>query len=139
MEASIFSNDSSYGLGLVLRDDHGRFVTGKNMRIQAEITVLEAEASGVQEAINWIETLDLHGVSIESDSELVVKAIHNNTQYYLEIGHTIEVCKRKLSLRPDLSLSHIKKQANRIAHLLARAPCSVGCINVFEFPPNTLL
>lgn len=100
---------------------------------------MEAEARGVQEAITWIENLRLHGVSIESDAQLVVKAVNSHLEYYLEVGHTIESCKMKLKNRFDLSLCHVKKHINRDAHLLSRVECMVDWYNVFESPPNVLL
>lgn len=139
VDASVFKGESSYSLGMVIRDDHGQFVTGKNMRCPGEITVMEAEARGVQEAIDWIEELSLQGVSIERDSELVVRAMHSDSEHYLEVGHSIESCKMNLRQRPDLSLCHVKKQLNHVAHLLVRVVCPVGCYNVFESPPNVLL
>lgn len=74
-DASVFGGEMSFTLGMVLHDDHGQFVRGKNMKIQGSVTVMEAEARGVHEALNWIEELNVQKVSIESDSELVVKAV----------------------------------------------------------------
>ncbi|KAL8118958.1 hypothetical protein AgCh_016448 [Apium graveolens] len=72
-----------------------------NMRIAGEITVMEAEARGVQEAISWLDKLRLGTVIIECDSELVVKAVNGQVEYYLEVGHTIDFCKMKLRSRPE--------------------------------------
>lgn len=66
---------------------------------------MEAEARGIQEAINWLEDLCLVGINIECDSELAVKAVNGKVEYYLEVGHIIEFCKQKLRQRPHLTLS----------------------------------
>lgn len=76
---------------------------------------------------------------IECDSELVVRTIRSNLDYLLEVGHVIVVCRMKMVSRSDLSVSHIKKQTNRAAHLLARVPCLIDCFNVFESPPKLFL
>lgn len=47
VDASVVMGDSSYAVGMVIRDDRGRFVQGKNMRFLGMVTVLEAEARGV--------------------------------------------------------------------------------------------
>lgn len=39
----------------------------------------------------------------------------------------------------DLYLHHVKKQTNRVAHILARVSYLVDCYNVFESPPDVLL
>lgn len=139
MDASVFRGETSFSLGLVLRDEQGHFVQGKNMRFSGEIAVMEAEARGVQEAIKWVEDRSWVNVIIECDSELVVKAIHNDTHYYLEVGHVLEFCKKKIRHRSDISICHVKKQVNRVAHLLARIESQVDCYNVFQSPPNVLL
>lgn len=62
------------------------------MRFPGLVTVLEAEVKGVQEAFNWLEVLNLSNVTVECDSEVVMKAINKDTQYYLEVGHVFEWC-----------------------------------------------
>lgn len=49
---------------MVIRNDKGRYVRGKNMRVAGMVTVMEVEARGVQEAINWVEEMGLQGITI---------------------------------------------------------------------------
>lgn len=81
---------------MVLKNEYGQFVQGKNTRFQGSVTVLEAKARGVEEGIRWIEELGLHNMKIESDSETTVKAMSKEMQYYNEAGHTFEFCHSKL-------------------------------------------
>ncbi|XP_074378553.1 uncharacterized protein LOC141720097 [Apium graveolens] len=139
VDASVVMGDSSYAVGMVIRDDRGRFVQGKNMRFLGMVTVLEAEARGVQEALKWLEELNLRNVTIECDSKGVVKAVNNGTQYYLEVRHVFEWCRVRLGSRVDFYLCHVKKQKNQLAHLMARVQCLVNCYNVFLSPSELLL
>lgn len=100
---------------------------------------MEAETRGVQSVIEWIEDMNLQNVEFECDSDLVVKAIKNEAPYYLEIGHTPDVCGIKLGNRIDLSLCHVRKQENQVAHLIARAPCLINCYSMFLSPLSILL
>ncbi|XP_074362004.1 uncharacterized protein LOC141702214 [Apium graveolens] len=75
VDASLFTGELSYSVGTVLRNECGQFVQGKNMRFQGQVTVLEAEARGVEEGIRWIKDLGVHNVEIESDLEATVKAM----------------------------------------------------------------
>lgn len=109
------------------------------MRVAGMVTVMEVEARGVQEAINWVEEMGLQGITIECDSELVMRTIHSAVEYYPEVRHIVEFCMLQLKHRPDLFLHHIKKQANHVAHCMARALCVVDCYNVFESPSDMLL
>ncbi|XP_074345282.1 uncharacterized protein LOC141684272 [Apium graveolens] len=139
VDASLFVGENSFSVGMLIRNEVGGFVRGKSMKIQGEVLVLEAEARGIQEALRWVDELGLQGVVIESDSELAVKAMKNETCYYLELGHCLDSCRRQLKHRVDLSLCHVKKQANMGAHLMARVPVSLNCFNIFESPPSLLL
>lgn len=76
---------------MIIRIDAGKFEMGNSMKIQGIVSVMEAEARDVQKALDWIEDLWLQGVIIESDSEMVVKAMNDNKSYNLKRILQIEV------------------------------------------------
>lgn len=139
VDASLYMGEESFTLGMVVRNEKGQYINGKNLKLLGSVSVMEAEARGVQEALKWIEELGLQNVILECDSELVVSAIHKEVAYHLEVGHIVAYCRLKLENRTDISLCHVKKQANRAAHLMARVPCLLNCYNIFLSPPNLLL
>lgn len=51
MDASVNEGQSSFTIGMVLRNDKGDFVAIRKKRIAGRSSVLEAEAMGVQEAL----------------------------------------------------------------------------------------
>lgn len=112
VDASLIAGELSYSVGMILRNEFRQFVQGKIMRFQGRVTVLEAEARGVEEGIRWIEELGMHDVEIESNSETSVKAMSKVMQHYNEAGHIFEFCHLKLQHRRDLLLNHVKKQAS---------------------------
>lgn len=109
VNASLFAEEQSYSVGMVLRDEHGQFVQGKNMRFEEQVSVMEAEARGVEEGIRWIEVLDVHNVKIESDSIITENAVSKEVQYFNEAGHIFEYCYSKLKQRSDSLIKHVKK------------------------------
>ncbi|XP_074374619.1 uncharacterized protein LOC141715030 [Apium graveolens] len=139
VDASLHSGESMFALGLIVRHDRGQFIMGKNMKIAGELSVMEAEATRVYEVIKWINSTDLHHVVIESDSQLVVHALHAEDSYQLEVGHIIDECKEKLKEQTDLSVLHVEKQANKAAHLMTRVPYLLDSYNYFISPPELLL
>lgn len=124
---------------MVLRNEAGQFVMGKNMKIAGEVSVLEAEARGVYEALQWLKQLEIYNVVVESDSQVVVNAVKAREQYQFEVGHILDECSEILMNRSDLSLYYVKKQANRAAHFMARVPCMVNYFNCFTSPPDLLV
>lgn len=139
VDASVFAGADTFIIGMVLRDHNGSFIQGKNLCLPYPGTVLEGEAIGVKEALTWIKELQLHNISIESDSRLTVKAINENVDYQLEVGDVLEGCRCDLLSMAGVVVSYIRKQANKVAHGIARIPCSIGCSNVFTSPPACML
>ncbi|XP_074368461.1 uncharacterized protein LOC141708634 [Apium graveolens] len=124
---------------MVLRDGSGEFIEGRKLALPYPATVLEAESMGVREALSWVMSRQERRVIVETDSLLTVRAVLGKQEYALEIGHVIEHCKLLLQLLPEVSVSFVRKQANKLAHSLARIPCSIYCYNVFTSLPTHLL
>lgn len=49
-----------FHIGWVIRDDRGQFVRGKVKRMEGCVSVMEAEAIGVWETLNWMKMNDIH-------------------------------------------------------------------------------
>lgn len=52
VDTSVNSGVESFAVGMVLRDEVINFFCGKNMRYVGTVRVMEAEAVGMQEALN---------------------------------------------------------------------------------------
>ncbi|KAL8111526.1 hypothetical protein AgCh_019295 [Apium graveolens] len=141
VDASVFKNAQSFTMGMVMRNHLGEFLACKNMCLPMVNSVLEAEAVGVREALSWIKDLQLHGtkVVVESDSLLTTKAIAGDIVNCLEVGEVLEECKQALQNLPTVAVSFIRKNANKVAHEIARIPCLVNSQNIFTSPPTCLL
>lgn len=131
VDASIYDGSSKFSVGMILRDHTGSFCRARNLCREGLITVFEAETWGVLEAIKWALQLGISKVQIESDSLITVQAIKTGARNYLEVGVMLHEARELLSARPDISVSFVKKQANTIAHLLARVPCQANSFNEF--------
>lgn len=53
VDASVVGGQNSFGIGMVLRNHQGQFLTGKTMRFAGSVSVIEAESTGVLEALIW--------------------------------------------------------------------------------------
>lgn len=141
VDASVCSGAETFSVGMVLRDHLGSFLAGKNLRLFAPVSVVEAEVVGVREALSWIKEMHLQNtrVIIETDSLLTVQAIKSKEQNYLEVGAVIDDCKLQLQHLTEARIHFTRKQANRVAHEIARIPCLANCQNLFTSPPTCLL
>ncbi|XP_074336668.1 uncharacterized protein LOC141673834 [Apium graveolens] len=139
VDASFFPDQRSFSVGMVLRDQEGSFVAGKCISLPRPATVMEAESIGVREALSWMKEQPERRVTLETDSLLVTRAVLGGTVNLLEVGHVLEHCRLLLRQSPHVRLCHVRKQANRVAHCLARVSCSLNCFIVFTSPPTHLV
>ncbi|WOG81201.1 hypothetical protein DCAR_0100346 [Daucus carota subsp. sativus] len=139
VDASIVQDSSSFSVGWILRNHVGDFKGGRVMKINMKASVLEAEAIGILEALSWVMDRTDSKVCIESDSLTAVQAINRGIPYQLELGHIFDECRLRLTSRSSLSLNHVRRLANRVAHTVARFPCELNCYVDFMSPPRQVL
>ena len=145
VDASVVAGQNSFAVGMVLRNSQGHFIAGKIMRfsqnyaISGAVIVLEAELTGIWEAMVWSRDVAESPVIVESDSLLSIQAINNGHDNILESGDLVQQCQEEIRSSSRISVSHVKKQANKVAHNLARIPCELNCFTLFSSPPSCLL
>ncbi|PNX86529.1 replication protein A 70 kDa DNA-binding subunit, partial [Trifolium pratense] len=102
---------------------------------EGEKLVQAGEAIAVLEATKELHQRGYLNVTFETDSQNVVNAIYNLHSSVSEFS--VIVCKIKclLSNRCDFEVKSIKRQANMVAHTLARAAISWPSHCIFEFIP----
>lgn len=61
------------------------------------------------------------------------------TLNYLEVGTILQECRSILGVHPDISISFVKKQVNKVIHLLAMMPFEINCFNDFPSPSYFVL
>lgn len=59
------------------------------MRLDGGVSVFEAEARGVLEALRWVMELGIHDVVVECDSLLTVQSLAKGASNFLEVGHML--------------------------------------------------
>lgn len=136
VDASVYPGIDSFSIGLVLRDHGGTFIAGKFLNLRAPDSVFKAEMIGIREALSWIAYRHMHEarIVIESDSQLAVRDIQNEEVMYLEVGEVIVSCCQKLRQFTYASVKFVRRNANRVAHILARYPCIAYFHSVFTSP-----
>ena len=139
VDAALTTGQNSYAVGMVIRNHHSQYKAGKIMRFAGMVSVLEAELKGILEAILWAQEIAGCSVTIESDSLISTNAINHGHDSSLEAEDLVQQCQEVLSNNSRISVRHVKKQANKVAHNLARVPCERNCFIVFSSPPSCLL
>ncbi|XP_019152214.1 PREDICTED: uncharacterized protein LOC109149045 [Ipomoea nil] len=113
------------GLGWVLRDHHGSFLSAVSQPWTGTYSPREAEAVAIREALSWSKQHSIEYLHVETDSLLVVQGLSSPgsvTSFDLLL---VDV-KDSLSAFAHCCISFAKRSANRTAHLLARESVSLS-------------
>jgi hypothetical protein len=83
VDASLSQNPNIVTWGWCIRDAMGAFIAAGTNSCSSNVTVAEAEALGLLEAMREATTHSWANIIFESDAKVVVDAIHA-TQHYLQ-------------------------------------------------------
>ncbi|XP_045794003.1 uncharacterized protein LOC123888879 [Trifolium pratense] len=122
IDASFSSLNNRVGIGVCIRDEFGAYVLAKYEQFTPLCDVRFGEALGLLPALNWVHELNLGPVDFELDSKIVVDSFHSNKCDATELGDIISHCKQLISnYYNNSSVEFIRRQANEVAHSLAKA------------------
>ncbi|GAU32086.1 hypothetical protein TSUD_53540 [Trifolium subterraneum] len=132
VDAAFVSGSGRTSVGLCFRDNSGHFMAGMTQWQQTMISSVEGEACALLLAMEEARHRGLDRVQFESDSKVLIEAIHmqrRGNSEFLSIVHDI------LSLMSsfiNFEVKFVRRQANLVAHTLARATNSWANFHRFE-------
>ncbi|XP_073278711.1 uncharacterized protein [Primulina huaijiensis] len=135
VDAALFKEQRAVGFGAVVRDSIGTFMVSRSSMRNGWLEVKEAEALALLEAMQWTSSFELQDVIFESDSKTVVNAITSKNVDYTEFGSIICGCCQLIDAHPSFKIQHVRRQANMVAHTLARAAISLANPFITYHPP----
>jgi len=102
------------------------------------MTVLEGEAVALLDAIHFVDVNRWDRVVFESDFGTLVQALsslgHGDSKFYAIVSSIIY----QLSLHFNFDVKFVRRQANMVAHTLARASCSWVSHHIFDSYPSCI-
>jgi ribonuclease HI len=113
----------------------GQFVLAGNSWRNSLCTVNEGEAIAILEAMKELQQRGYTIVIFETDSQNVANSIRHMQSEVSEFSSIIFQIRNMLSVSYDFEVESIKRQANMVAHTLARATISRPSRYIFEFIP----
>jgi ribonuclease HI len=142
VDAAFHKQLNKTSTGWCLRDHMGRFIRAETTWMDGNCTIMEGESIALIKAVHAMEQQGISRVIFESDSKSVVDAISHLRGGSSEFSILISLINNLLSCNPNFVVKFIKRQANMVAHTLARAAISWSCCRTFETLPlciSTLL
>ncbi|XVF44030.1 hypothetical protein PTKIN_Ptkin02bG0087500 [Pterospermum kingtungense] len=86
--------------------------------------------------MSWADSLGYRHVVFKTDAKSVVDAIFSPNVDNSEIGDLVAICKSFLDKDNDFSLCFTRRQANKVAHTLAKASCSYVSPTIWHVLPD---
>lgn len=121
IDVAYFQEQQWWGKGMCIQDDKGWFVRATMNIRHGMPEVHEGEALVLLQTLTWLKNMDYQYVEVESDCKRLTDSLDRNIMDDSEFGMILNKCKRILMSFPNHKVSLIRKQANCIAHSLARA------------------
>jgi ribonuclease HI len=134
-DAAFHDDSNRTSAGWILRNYTGNFVMAGAAWYQGKYSIIEGEAKALLEAMRTMEQNGFSHVIFETDSKNVVDAIHNLRSGISEFSSIISHIRNVLSLNQNFVVKFVRRQANMVAHNLARAAIVWASRYVFDVLP----
>ncbi|XP_058758252.1 uncharacterized protein LOC131631477 [Vicia villosa] len=136
-DASFSSN--KVGICVCIRNDEGMFITAQTKWFSPITDVDTGEALGLLAAINWVLDLGYDNVVFESDSKSVVDSVTIPKPNDSDFGTITGVCFQLLTHSTrNFQVKFIRRQANEVAHALAKTAPSLASFHIFNDVPTCI-
>ncbi|XP_073313582.1 uncharacterized protein [Primulina huaijiensis] len=120
IDAAFFDDIKSAGISMVVRNEEGRFLMARTNLIKGLCCVREGEAIGLLEALSWIRNSNYPKVLFEVDALTVYNAMTESVADITEFGGIMGRCRDIVATNSGFSVHFTRRQANEIAHVLAK-------------------
>jgi ribonuclease HI len=140
VDASFYADDDAGSAGAVIRDFEGRLVAACCVMLPDVSSVAMAEAHAMKELLTLAERLGCNRIIAESDSSETIEAFTGEQRWWNESAAIYAECIDKITNIGEVSFKLCPREANQVAHELARYSYSnkISC-NWDDDPPSCLL
>ncbi|XP_073128884.1 uncharacterized protein [Henckelia pumila] len=131
VDASFNHLNNSSSVGAVVRDING-FVWGAKAKIiRCPSSVVSAELEAIRFGMDFCSLQGFTNVCIFSDSLLAIRAVETQSENLGPEGAVAMEIRSLLESPKFVSIRHMRRSANRVAHFLAQKVC--GSVLSFEY------
>ncbi|KAK2358234.1 hypothetical protein QL285_095437 [Trifolium repens] len=135
VDVAFVTGSGKTSVGLCFRDSNGQFMAGMTQWQQIISSTIEGEVWALLLAMQEARHKGLDRVQFESDSKVLVDAIHMKRRGNSEFLSIVYNIVSFMSSFSNFEVKFIKRQANSVAHALARAANSWPSFHRFEIIP----
>lgn len=119
-DAALFDDSGCAGVGVVFRDHRSQVIASLSQKIRLVRTVELAEALATRCAVQFAKELNLFYMEIEGDCSRTISALSVSRRCNTLFGHVTDECRSLGASLRFCKFIHVRREENRIAHVLAR-------------------
>jgi ribonuclease HI len=137
-DGAVFAKTAEVGIGVIVRNRHGRPVAMLSQKIRFPLSVEATEAMAARRAVRFALELGITDVEFEGDSRTINDALTVEKYSQADFGVIIEDTKALACLLHKYLFLHVKRMGNSVAHALARKAqnCNIPNDRLELVPPN---
>jgi ribonuclease HI len=120
VDAAYHLDEGAGAIGAVIRDYEGRFVAAKTLLLLHVASATMAEATAMREGLLLAESLGCNHLIAESDSLETIEACSGGQRWWNECSAIFADCVDKVASIGDVEFKFCPREANQVAHELAR-------------------
>ena len=125
VDGAVFKTRKSTGFGVLIQDEYGQGVAALSKKINALLGALEVEAKAVEEGLHFMRDVGIYDFIMEGDSLAMYNALCGQSSPPSSMASVTLGILGFYGVFGWVDFSHIRRQGNRPAHLLAKHALSI--------------
>ena len=139
IDAAFTNSLNRKGIGIYIRESDGSFVLARTEMHPCLLPADVGEALGLHSALQWLSDMQFDNVDFETDSKLTADAFFSDRNDMSDFGCIITSCRSLFSsLFSNYRVEFVRRQANGVAHALARDATLLASHAVYYEIPNCI-
>ena len=120
LDGAVFSKNKQAGAGVIIRNEAGEVIAALSKKWKWPLGALEAEAKALEVGVEFARDVGISEAEFESDSLVICNALQGLASPPSSVMNVLAGVINHLSRFRQWSITHIKRQGNVPAHLLAQ-------------------
>ena len=140
VDASYNQERSTGSTGAVIRDSNGQFIAAAARYFEHVLDAPMAEALALREGLGLASQIGCNRLMVQTDCMEVVEIMKQQGMFATASGPIYEECVQGWQDFVSISIDHVHREANTLAHEIAReAMVSKSSCNWVDEPPSIIL
>ena len=139
IDAAFSSHRNRTSISICVRDLEGTFALAKAITFSCTVSVDVGETLGLHSALQWLRDMQFDNVNFETDSKLTTDTFLSTRNDLYEFGCIISSCRSLFrNFVSNFRVEFVRRQANEVAHALAREAVSLVSPAVYYDIPTCI-